>query len=161
MRTGPRAVQVTATPRQGCRSRHNVTAVDLPKDTGSDSPGRAVVVLVAHGSRATAANQAHRELAAALDQVVAPSVVGAFMELAEPSVGDAIATAAREGATTVAVLPYFLHPGRHQELDIPRLVADAAELFPDVSIGLLEAFGSDPAVVELLAAQVSRGLPES
>ena len=162
MRTDPRAAQMTATPPgKACGHGITVTAVELLKDTGSDSPGRAVVVLVAHGSRAAAANQAHRELAAALDQVVAPSVVGAFMELAEPSVGDAVATAAREGATTVVVLPYFLHPGRHQELDIPRLVADAAELFPDVSIGLLEAFGSDPAVVELLAAQVSRGLPES
>ena len=49
-----------------------------------------------------------------------------------------------------------------REEGIPmHLVADAAELFPDVSIGLLEAFGADPAVVELLAAQVSRGLPES
>jgi sirohydrochlorin ferrochelatase len=77
------------------------------------------VVLVAHGSRASSANQAHLDLAAALDARIEPTVLGAFMELAEPSIGDAIGRAVDAGATVVAVLPYFLHPGRHQQVDIP------------------------------------------
>jgi sirohydrochlorin ferrochelatase len=117
-----------------------------------------VVVLVAHGSRAATANQAHLDLATSLDQRITPTVIGAFMELARPSIGDAIAAAAAQGATVVAVLPHFLHPGRHQELDIPQLVADAAEQFPGVQVRLLEAFGADPAVVDLLAGQVDRAL---
>jgi sirohydrochlorin cobaltochelatase len=116
------------------------------------------VVLVAHGSRAAAANQAHLDLAAALDARVGPTVVGAFMELAEPSIADAVARAAEAGATVVAVLPYFLHPGRHQRVDIPQLVADAAETRPGVEIRLLDPFGSDPAVLDLLAGQVARSL---
>ena len=85
------------------------------------------VVLVAHGSRASSANQAHLDLAAALAARIEPTVLGAFMELAEPSIGDAIGRAVDAGATVVAVLPYFLHPGRHQQVDIPQLVAEAAE----------------------------------
>ncbi len=37
------------------------------------------VVLVAHGSRASSANQAHLDLAAALDARIEPTVLGAFM----------------------------------------------------------------------------------
>ncbi len=116
------------------------------------------VVLVAHGSRASSANQAHLDLAAALDARIEPTVLGAFMELAEPSIGDAIGRAVDAGATVVAVLPYFLHPGRHQQVDIPQLVAEAAETRSGVEVRLLDPFGADPAVLDLLAGQVSRAV---
>lgn len=118
------------------------------------------VVLVAHGSRAAEANRAHLDLAADLDARVGPTVVGAFMELAEPSIGDAVARAAEAGSTVVAVLPYFLHPGRHQRVDIPQLVADAAAARPGIEVRLLDPFGSDPAVLDLLTAQLARALPD-
>lgn len=125
-------------------------------ETGTDATA---VVLVAHGSRAAAANQAHLDLAASLDGRIAPTVIGAFMELAQPSIGDAIGQAVEGGATVVAVVPYFLHPGRHQQQDIPQLVADAAETRPGVDVRLLDYFGADPAVLDVLAAQVDRALP--
>jgi sirohydrochlorin ferrochelatase len=126
----------------------------------SSDVGDVAVVLVAHGSRAAAANQAHLDLAADLDARVGPTVVGAFMELAAPSIGDAIGRAVDAGARVVAVLPYFLHPGRHQQVDIPDLVAAAAAGRSGVEIRLLDPFGSDPAVVDLLATQIARSLPD-
>ncbi|NLD76500.1 MAG: cobalamin biosynthesis protein CbiX [Acidimicrobiales bacterium] len=123
----------------------------------ASSPTTAVV-LVAHGSRASEANRSHLELAARLDARIEPTVIGAFMELAEPSIGDAVRRAADGGATVVAVLPYFLHPGRHQQKDIPELVAEAADSRPGIEVRVVEHFGSDPAVVDLLAAQVARAL---
>src|SRR5690554_3190256 len=101
------------------------------------------VVLVAHGSRAGEANQAHLDLAAALDARIEPVVIGAFMELAEPSIADGIGRAVDAGASVVAVVPYFLHPGRHLRQDIPQMVADAAEARPDADIRLLDHFGAD------------------
>lgn len=116
------------------------------------------VVLVAHGSRASEANRAHVDLAERLDARIGPTVIGAFMELAEPSIGDAVRRAADSGATTVAVLPYFLHPGRHQQKDIPELVAEAADTRPGVDVRVVDHFGADPAVLDLLAAQVEAAL---
>lgn len=116
------------------------------------------VVLVAHGSRAPEANRVHLELAAALDARVGPTVVGAFMELGAPSIGDAIGTAADGGASVVAVVPYFLHPGRHDQSDIPRLVAEVAGLHPEVDIRLLDRFGADPALLDVLTTQIDRAL---
>ena len=36
------------------------------------------------------------------------------------------------GATTVAVSPFFLSPGRHWQEDIPTLVKEAADKHPGV-----------------------------
>jgi sirohydrochlorin cobaltochelatase len=119
-------------------------------------PVATAVVLVAHGSRGSSANQAHLDLADALDARIDPTVIGAFMELAEPSIGDAIGRAVEAGASVVAVLPYFLHPGRHLRDDIPRLVAEAAATRPDVDISLVEHFGADAGVLDLLVGQVGR-----
>ncbi len=123
-------------------------------ETGAET----AVVLVAHGSRAREANQAHLDLAAALDARIAPTVIGAFMELAEPSIADGIGRAVDAGASVVAVVPYFLHPGRHLRQDVPQMVADAAEVRPEIDIRLLDHFGDDPALLDVLAAQVARTL---
>jgi sirohydrochlorin cobaltochelatase len=115
------------------------------------------VVVVAHGSRADAANVAHREAVAALGRRVDVAVVAGFLELAEPDIPTAVAQAVASGADDVAVLPLFLHPGRHLVEDIPALVAAAADAHPGVRVRLLPAFGDDPGVIDLLAAQIEAG----
>ena len=121
----------------------------------------ATVVFVAHGSRAVEANDAHSAAAAALADRTGATVVPAYLELAEPSIPDAIVAAVDAGAARVVVLPLFLYPGRHVQRDIPQLVAEAQERRPDAAIELLEPFGADPALVGVLADQVRRGLAAS
>jgi sirohydrochlorin ferrochelatase len=119
---------------------------------------RSVIVFAAHGSRAADANDAHRALAHALDHRVVDEVRPAFLELAEPSIPDAIDAAVADGAAEVVVLPYFLHPGRHLRDDIPGLVASAADRHPGCAIVLAPAFGDDHAVIDLLVDQVHRAV---
>ncbi len=115
------------------------------------------VVVIAHGSRAAEANDAHEAVAAQLSGLVGLPVLPAFLELAHPTLPDAVSAAVAQGAQRVLVLPFFLYPGRHLARDIPALVADAAERHPEVSIEQLDAFGADPGVVALLADQLRRG----
>lgn len=124
----------------------------------SDADGPTIVLLTAHGSRADDANDAHRALAHGLDHRVDDEVRPAFLELAEPSIPDAIDAAVADGATTVIVLPYFLHPGRHLREHIPDLVASAAERHPGRSITLATAFGDDHGIIDLLVEQVHRAI---
>lgn len=116
------------------------------------------VVVAAHGSRADAAQDAHREVVAALDARIEPPATPAFLELAEPSIPQAIDAALAAGATTVLVLPYFLHPGRHLGDDLPAIVADASARHPDRRIRLLDSFGADPALLAILVGQVEGAL---
>jgi len=127
------------------------------------SPGAAnepTVVFVAHGSRAAEANQAHAAAAQRLARATRRQVIPAFLELTEPSIPDAIARAVDAGATHIVVLPFFLYPGRHLVEDIPALVAAASAAHPGVTVSLLDAFGADPVVVDVLAEQIRRATGE-
>ena len=118
--------------------------------------GTTAIVLIAHGSRTVAANQAHRKMAVDLEAMLGLPVWAAFLELADPLIPSTIHQAIAAGATKVLVLPYFLYPGRHLSLDIPGLVASTQEMHPEAEVVLMDGFGADPAVLGLLVAQVRR-----
>lgn len=119
-----------------------------------------VTLLVAHGSRNPAAGEAHLQLCSAVAAASSSTagrevdVVPAYLEIAEPSIPDAIDAAVAAGATTVRVLPHFLGPGNHVLVDIPEIVTAARERHPGVTVELVEHLGADPALVDLLAARV-------
>jgi len=80
------------------------------------------LLLVAHGSRREVSNEEIRLLAGVLAERAGEHFghVGcAFLEIAEPSISEAIDAAVRAGAREVVVLPYFLSAGRHVADDIP------------------------------------------
>ncbi len=116
----------------------------------------ATVVLVAHGSRLESANEAHRRLARSLAQRVERPVLPAFLEMAAPSIADAI-DAAAQGASRVVVVPYFLLPGNHTTRDIPELVDEARTRHPTVEIELTEHTGAEPVMMDVLSGQITRG----
>ena len=116
------------------------------------------LILVAHGSRREASNQEIRELT----QVLAGKARGAFdriscafLELAEPSIPEAIEQAVSAGADEVVVLPYFLSAGRHVAEDIPELVDDKRKEYPLVRIRITPYIGKSDAVMDVLLAVAS------
>ncbi|HNI34613.1 MAG TPA: CbiX/SirB N-terminal domain-containing protein [Microthrixaceae bacterium] len=120
----------------------------------TSSPATAAVV-VAHGSRNEPANDAHRQLCIDLSAATGTTVVAAFLELATPSLPAAVADLAIGGAIRVAVLPYFLYPGRHIQRDIPALIDEAIAANPTVDVVLGPLFGADPAMITVLSAQLA------
>ncbi|MEZ5321960.1 MAG: CbiX/SirB N-terminal domain-containing protein [Microthrixaceae bacterium] len=128
------------------------------KPDSSAGAGVARVVVVAHGSRETSANEEHRRLCRALGEEIGRPVTAAFLELADPGIGTAIAGCAAEGASRIDVLPYFLNPGRHVRVDIPRQVDEAVALLGDdsaVAVRVLPHVGAAAAMVTLLASQLA------
>ena len=63
------------------------------------------------------------------------------MELAEPSIGEAVAKCASEGYKKVVIAPYFLSRGRHITTDIPAIVAEAQKAHPEVACVIAEPIG--------------------
>lgn len=111
------------------------------------------IVIVDHGSRETAANGIVAEIAR-LVQVRAGQtavVCSAHMELAEPSLADAIDACVASGAQEIIVQPLFLAPGRHASRDIPEMLAEARRRHPQVSFQLGEVIGADPVLVDLIS----------
>jgi sirohydrochlorin ferrochelatase len=109
------------------------------------------LVLVDHGSRQPAANELIEAVAERV-RVRRPGVLvlHAHMEIASPSIAEAIGACARAGARHVHVQPYFLAPGHHTRSTIPKLVAEAAADHPQLSIEIGEPFGLDEKLIDIL-----------
>ena len=114
-------------------------------------------ILVAHGSRLEAANDEVRSLAARLSALGSQTVRAAFLEIAQPSIPEAIEQAARTAPSEILILPYFLTQGRHVQEDIPAVLAAKAKAFPETPIRLLPYFGTAEAILEVLAGMAEKG----
>jgi sirohydrochlorin ferrochelatase len=115
------------------------------------------LLIAAHGSRRSESNDEVRQLAAALSPLVADryGYVGpAFLELADPSIDEAIDEAVGRGAREVVVLPYFLAAGTHVARDVPQIVRDRQRAHPNVHIRLADHLGTRPEMLDLLARVV-------
>ena len=92
------------------------------------------------------------------ERLGAAIVEHAHMELAEPTVAQAFASCVRQGAGHVVVHPYFLAPGRHSTVDIPRLAAEAAAQLPGITFAVTGPLGIDPRLIDLVAQRVVEAL---
>lgn len=121
--------------------------------------GAEAVLLVAHGSRVPESNAEIETIARRLAEHLDPdrTVGHAFLELARPSIPDAIDRLVQHGARRILLIPYFLSAGRHVAEDIPGIVADARRRHPGVDIEITGHFGARVEVLDLLADMVTGG----
>jgi sirohydrochlorin cobaltochelatase len=111
------------------------------------------IVLFAHGSREPAWAQPFESLAALLAKQFL--VRNAYLELMRPSLDEAVAALAAEGAQRVRIVPVFLGQGGHVRDDLPKLAAAARARHPGVEIVLERTIGERPEVIEALARVIS------
>jgi sirohydrochlorin ferrochelatase len=112
------------------------------------------IIIVDHGSTRPAANRMLDDLVALVRQRSADPVYAAHMELAEPTVPAAFATAVAAGADFIYVFPYFLSPGQHSREDIPRMCAQAAAGHPGLGWHCCGPIGLDPLMADLIVHRV-------
>lgn len=117
------------------------------------------ILLIDHGSRRSEANEMMDCMANLVQAVAGPDVVVryAHMELCEPSISSGVRNCVEAGATELIVFPYMLSPGKHSTGDIPRMVAAAAEEFPQLDVRVTNAFGVHEKLAELILERA--GLP--
>jgi len=111
------------------------------------------LVIVAHGSRRAAANQEIQQLTAHIRAQAGARygvITYGFLEMAEPSIPQAIQASIHAGAAQVTVLPYFLAAGRHVTDDIPQQVQIIQTQYPAIKIQIAPYLGSAPAMSDLL-----------
>jgi len=113
------------------------------------------IILIDHGSKKQSANTLLLDVVDLFKVTSGASIVEpAHMELAEPTLIDAYAACADQGATEVVIFPYFLAPGRHSTSDIPRLAEEAAALFPLIPYRVTEPLGLDTRITEVIAQRI-------
>ena len=117
------------------------------------------ILLIDHGSRRDAANEMMNCMANLVQAMAGSDVVVryAHMELSEPSISAGVRDCVEAGATELVVFPYMLSPGKHSTGDIPRLVAEAAAPYPQLTVRVTSAFGVHEKLAELILGRA--GLP--
>lgn len=109
------------------------------------------LVLIDHGSRRAEANALLEAMSARVAKLLPDwQVEPAHMELAEPTLAQAIARCVQNDAREIVVVPFFLGPGRHVTQDIPRLLDDERAKYPEVSMRLTGALAPDDLLAQLV-----------
>ncbi|WP_435066673.1 CbiX/SirB N-terminal domain-containing protein [Haloplanus sp. C73] len=111
------------------------------------------VLLVGHGSRREKSNQQVRDLAAKLEPELGVPVDVAYLELAEPTISEAIDTLA-PAYGTVTVVPLSLFGASHVKNDVPLAVQTARAEHADLTINYGSHLGVHPSIVDLLDERV-------
>jgi sirohydrochlorin ferrochelatase len=109
------------------------------------------LLIIDHGSRRAEAN-AMLEVVADMARARQPGLIveAAHMELAEPSIEQAVARCVEQGAAVLIAHPYMLSPGRHATKDIPELVYAAAEKYPDLQVCVTEPLGVHDKMIDVI-----------
>jgi sirohydrochlorin ferrochelatase len=118
------------------------------------------ILIVDHGSQKHEANEMLRAMADLIQSMAGSDVVVryAHMEIAQPDIAAGFAKCVEAGANDVTVFPYMLSPGRHSTSDIPRMVAQVAHHFPDVSFSVTPAFGLHEKLAEVVLERAGVGV---
>jgi len=113
------------------------------------------IVLIDHGSRRAEANALLDRVAEALRRREPGRMVAvAHMELAPPTLAEAVAACVAAGAREIVVHPYFLGPGAHATRDIPAQAAAVAEQHQEVSIRVSAPLGVHEGILEAILTRV-------
>lgn len=103
------------------------------------------LLIVAHGSRDPRSAATVRALAEVVrTQAEGRDVRVAFLDLSEPSVGDALAALHAEGHRHVVAVPLLLGHAYHARIDLPALVEDVTARLPRLSVTVSDVLGPDP-----------------
>lgn len=110
------------------------------------------VILFAHGSRDPLWRLPIDAVAVEMGkQWPGLSVACAFLELTAPDLPTTVEHLMMQGKTHLRIVPMFLGVGRHAREDLPKLVADLAQAYPQVHFELQPSIGEHPAMTQLMA----------
>jgi sirohydrochlorin cobaltochelatase len=115
------------------------------------------LVLLAHGSRDPLWSQTLADVRTWV-QAARPElrVEAAYLELAEPRLGDCLSSLHHEGCSEITVLPLLVARGHHLNNELPGLLRDAQERHPGLRLSLSPHLGADALIVVLVLARAAQ-----
>ena len=113
-------------------------------------------VLIAHGAReaswALPLESVRNRIAAARPDV---RLELSFMELMAPDLASCAEKLVQEGHQLIRIVPLILARGGHLVRDIPELVNDLRQRYPDVRFEIFDPIGEAPSVQQAIADHVA------
>ena len=109
-------------------------------------------IIIAHGSRKQEGNEAFFEFVNKFRKAFPRrKVQEAFLELAKPSIPEAIEKSIAQGADELFIIPMMLFPGRHVKEHIPAFIEAAKDKHPQVDFHYARPLSDHPGMIKLVA----------
>ena len=113
------------------------------------------LVVLAHGSKVEETNNILLKILEEVTEKVKYDLVeGAYLQLMDPSLEDAIKSLYEKGCKDIVVFPFFLFDGNHIREDIPAEIDKIKEKYTDVKIKFLKNIGYDSKLVDIIVERV-------
>ena len=78
----------------------------------------------------------------------------AYLEVMAPTLEEAIASLAGEGASSITVFPLFMAQGGHLKHDLPKLLDAIRKTHPNLPLSLETAIGEVPEILEAISGWI-------
>jgi sirohydrochlorin ferrochelatase len=120
---------------------------------------KTAILLMAHGSRIAAANEAAYEIAEMIRAASTFEIVEvAFREMHPPNIQSAIDRCVAQGAERILLMPYFLFVGAHVLEDLPAEMTLAKQRYPQVEFAMGNHLGAHRKLAEIVIERIAEGL---
>jgi precorrin isomerase len=113
------------------------------------------VVILGHGTRRKAASQGFFALVDRIGRRMWPvRVVPACFSCGQPTLYKQAAQLAAENVSRIIIFPYFLLSGKHIAEELPEVVQELREHFPDIRFDLLETMEDEPLLEAIVVTRL-------
>jgi sirohydrochlorin ferrochelatase len=120
---------------------------------------KTAVLLMAHGSRITEANDVVRQIAALVKKMTDFEIVEvSFREQHLPNIQQGIDACVAQGAERILLIPYFLYMGAHVQEDLPAELTKACKRHPNVEMAMGKHLGAHKKLAEIVVERIAEGL---
>jgi sirohydrochlorin ferrochelatase len=115
------------------------------------------ILIISHGSPRAEANQGFQAMVARVAaRLPGYEVEPAFFSITRPDIPDQVSVLASRGVQRILLMPYFLYSGQHVMVDIPVLLEQCRQRFPQLVLDLLPTLENDPVLETLLVDRLSQ-----
>jgi sirohydrochlorin cobaltochelatase len=114
------------------------------------------IILFGHGARNPEYIEPFKRIRALVEQQTPGVLVEiGFLELTQPPLEASIECLVQRGVSQVRVVPIFFAPGRHVLKDLPQLLGNALDRFPNVEFEVAACVGEVDSVIAAMAAHAA------
>ncbi len=116
------------------------------------------IILIGHGSPKKDANNID-VIGKLLHNVIHSDcnkgcVRAAYLQFGEPDIPEGIRQCVQDGAKRIIIHPYFLSSGMHVTKDIPEMIKDAKDKYPEVEFVYTEPLGIHDKLIQIVAERI-------
>lgn len=113
------------------------------------------ILVIGHGSRSIKAKEEFETVVKMMEEKTHLPVIGAHMELCLPSIPEALETLISENPeiNEIKTVPLFLFEGIHIRQDIPEILEEMREKYPNIEFKFGRPIGAEPMLADILISR--------